>query len=116
MATTPSTTRYDRFGRPAGYTNPIEGAPEPYLIKQVSATTQLICYYETGDDPRAIRRVVELDNETQICSGWGTWENAESAPQYPVNAVFEADNETGELVHVFSNGVEVDPVDPITAD
>ena len=49
-----STTRYDRYGRAAGYINPIEGAAEPYIVDQASLTTQYICYYETGSAPRAI--------------------------------------------------------------
>ena len=66
-----NTTRYDRYGRPAGYINPIEGAPEPYKIKQASATTTYTCFYETGSDPRAIRRDVQLEDEAQACVGWG---------------------------------------------
>ena len=97
---TPATSRYDRFGRKAGYINPIEGAPEPYLIDAASSSTTYICYYETGDGPRAIRRIVEVDGVTQICVGWGAWSARATIDYYPVNSVFTVVDETGALDHV----------------
>ena len=108
-----STTRYDRYGRPAGYINPIEGAPEIYLAKQTDPNTTYVCYYETGDNPRAIRRNVELDNITQVCVGWGACDDAETIDYYPVNTVFTVDDETKALVSV---SPAVDPVPAPTAD
>lgn len=109
-----STTRYDRYGRPAGYISPIEGAPEAYLILQASLTTQYICYYETGTAPRAIRRVVTLDNETQVCVGWGVWSDAATITAnvdfYPVNSVFTVDNDSGEVVSVAPYNTPVAPI------
>ena len=109
---TPSTTRYDRYGRAAGYINPIAGGPEPYLIKQAGSTTQYVCYYETGSDPRAIRRIVQTGGVTQICVGWGAWADAETIDYYPVNSVFTVDDETKALVSVDPYDT---PVDAITA-
>lgn len=111
--TTANTTRYDKFGRAAGYINPIEGAPEPYRIYQVSPTTMYIFFYETGSDPTAVRRVVQLPGgDTQVCTGWGTQTNFETIDYYPVNVVLTVDNTTKQLVGVTP---DVDPVDPITA-
>ena len=110
---TPSTTRYDRYGRPAGYLNPIEGAPEPYRIMQADATTMYIWYYETGEAPTAIRRIVTLDDATQICVGWGATADAATIDYYPINSVFTVNDEDGSLVSVSPYDT---PVDPITAD
>ena len=107
-----STTRYDKFGRAAGYYNPIEGKPEAYLIDQANSTTQYICYYETGDDPRAIRRnMVDATGTTQqIAVGWGAWDDRATIDYYPVNTVFAVDDETKALVSVQP---AVDPVSPL---
>ena len=106
-----STTRYDRYGRPAGYINPIEGAPEIYLAKQTDPDTTYVCYYETGDDPRAIRRVVTTaSGDIQVCVGWGAWEDRATIDYYPVNIVFIVDDETKALDSVQP---PVEPVDPI---
>ena len=107
-----STTRYDKYGRPAGYINPIEGKVEAYLIAQASSTTQYMCYYETGNQPRAIRRIMvdETGSLQQIAVGWGAWENRESIDYYPVNIVFVVNDETKALVSVQPS---VSPVSPI---
>ena len=105
-----STTRYDRYGRPAGYISPIEGRVEAYLVSNSNATTQYICYFETGDDPRAIRRVVKTSNQTQICVGWGAWADRESIDYYPINSVFTVDDETKALVSVAPYDTPVDPI------
>lgn len=110
-----STTRYNRFGQPAGYTNPIEGSPEPYLIDQITnpdgSTVLYICYYETGDGPRAIRRVVTTaSGDIQVCVGWGAWADRTTIDYYPVNIVFIVDDETKALDSVQP---PVEPVDPI---
>ena len=106
-----STTRYDRYGRPAGYINPIEGAPEAYQIIQASATVQYLCYFETGDQPRAIRRIAsnEAGTQQQISVGWGVWTNAASISYYPVNSVFTVDDETKALVSVSPYNTPVNP-------
>jgi len=105
-----STTRYDRYGRAAGYSNPIEGAPEPYVIDQATLTTQYICYYETDSAPRAIRRVVTVAGDTQVCVGWGAWANRASINYYPVNSVFTVNDETGALVSVAPYNTPVAPI------
>lgn len=108
-----STTKFDKFGRPAGFISPIQGAPEPYRIYKTSQTTMYIFFYETGSDPTAVRRVVELPSgQIQVCSGWGTQTNYAEVDFYPVNVVFEVDDETKALVSV---SPDVDPVPPITA-
>lgn len=106
-----STTRYDRYGRPQGYINPIDIKPEGYLI-DTQNNVQYICYFETGDQPRAIRRIMVDYTGTlqQISVGWGTWENRESIDYYPINIVFVVDNETKALVSVQP---QVSPVNPI---
>lgn len=97
-----STTRYDRYGRPAGYINPIEGAPEAYLVDQSNPDLTYVCYYETGADPRAIRRVEKNTDTgvTRICVGWGAWADRATIDYYPVNSVFTVDDETKTLVSV----------------
>ena len=103
-----STTRYDRYGRPAGYINPIEGAPEGYLIEN-NLNTQYVCYYETGDQPRAIRRIMQdvTGSVQQIAVGWGAWADRESINYYPVNSVFIVDDESKALVSVSPNNTPV---------
>ena len=105
-----STTRYDRYGRAAGYINPIEGAPETYLVDQASTSTQYLCYYETGDAPRAIRRIIQVNSDTQICVGWGAWADRATIDYYPVNSVFTVDNESGALVSVSPYDTPVAPL------
>ena len=97
-----SIKRYDRYGRPAGYINPIEGAPEGYLIDQANPDTTYVCYYETGADPRAIRRIEKDTNTgiTRISVGWGAWSDRATIDYYPVNSVFTVDDETKALVSV----------------
>ena len=109
-----STTRYDKFGRPAGYYNPIQGEPEPFLIDQITnadgSTVMYVCYYAA--DVTAIRRVVTTaSGDIQVCVGWGAWEDRATIDYYPVNIVFVVDDETHEL-----DSVEpaVDPVEPIS--
>lgn len=99
---TPATTRYDRYGRPAGFYGNIQGKPEPYQIKTVSSTLQYVCYYETGSNPRAIRRISTNPGETvqQIAVGWGVWGDEANIDFYPVNSVFVVNDETMALDHV----------------
>ncbi len=103
-----STTRYDRYGRPAGYINPIEGAPEGYLIEN-NPNVQYICYYETGDQPRAIRRIMQDYSGTtqQIAVGWGAWADRETINYYPVNSVFIVDDDTKALSSVTPSNTPV---------
>ena len=105
-----STTRYDRYGRAAGYSNPIEGAPEPYVVDQANVTTQYIWYYETGANPTAIRRVVTVAGDTQVCVGWGPTANRTTINYYPINSVFTVNDETGALVSVAPNNTPVPPL------
>ena len=103
-----STTRYDRYGRPAGYINPIEGAPEGFLI-ETNTNTQYICYYETGDQPRAIRRVMQDSTGAvqQIAVGWGAWADRATINYYPVNSVFIVDDDTKALSSVTPSNTPV---------
>ena len=97
-----STTRYDRYGRPAGYINPIEGAPEAYLVDQSTANVTYVCYYETGTDPRAIRRI-EKDVDTgvtRIAVAWAAWADRTTADYYPVNSVFTVNDDDKSLASV----------------
>lgn len=105
-----STTRYDRYGRAAGYISPIEGAPEAYMVDKASSTTQYICYYETGSDPRAIRRIVKASGQTQICVGWGAWADRATIDYYPVNSVFTVNDETKALESVAPYDTPVTPI------
>ena len=108
-----STTQFDKYGRPAGFISPIKGAPEPYRVFQTSQTTMYIFFFETGSDPTAVRRVVQLPGgATQVCTGWGTQENFAEVDYYPVNVVLTVDDDTKELVAVTP---DVDPVPPISA-
>ena len=98
-----STTRYDRYGRPAGYINPIEGAPEPFEIRTVG-TVQYIRYYtpDNSAGTGAIRRIATNAAETvqQIAVGWGVWGEESGMSFYPVNSVFVVNSETHALDHV----------------
>ena len=94
-----NTTRYDRYGRPAGYISPIEGRVEPYLTDKADTSTTYQCYYETGDDPRAIRRIKQVGTVIQICVAWAAWSDRATATYYPVNTYFEVDNDTGAVVY-----------------
>lgn len=105
-----STTRYDRYGRPAGYQNPIEGKVEAYLVDKTSDTTQYICYYETGSDPRAIRRIVKASGQTQICVGWGAWTDRTTIDYYPVNSVFTVNDDDKSLASVAPYNTPISPI------
>ena len=97
-----SNTRYDRYGRATGYISPIEGAPEAYMIDQSNSNVTYVCYYETGDAPRAIRRI-EKDTATgvtRITIGWGAWNDRTTIDYYPVNSVFTVNDETKALESV----------------
>ena len=98
-----STTRYDRYGRPAGYINPIEGAPEPFEIKTVG-TVQYIRYYPSDNSAGtgAIRRIATnaAETEQQIAVGWGVWGQESDINFFPVNSVFVVNSETHFLDHV----------------
>lgn len=109
-----STTRYDRYGRLVG--SPIECAPEPFVITVASNTTQYVRYYDTGDGPGVTRRIVAVNNATQICVAWCAASDSASATYYPVNSIFEVDDETGAVVHVYSNGAEASPVAALDAE
>lgn len=95
-----STTKYDRYGRPAGFYGNLSAEVEAYMVDKTDANVQYICYFETGDDPRAIRRVYKANGITQICVGWGAWDDRETIDYYPVNSVFTVDDETKALVSV----------------
>lgn len=105
-----STITYDRYGRRAGSVGPAEKAPDDYIIASPNATTNYICYYETGSDPRAIRRITKdtASGITQICVGWGAWSDRASLDYYPVNSIFVVDAETKALVSVSPVNTPVD--------
>ena len=110
---TTATTRYDRYGRAAGYISPIEGAPEAYLIDQSNSAVTYVCYYETGSGPRAIRRI-EKDTATgvtRISVGWGAWDDRATIDYYPVNSVFTVNDETHALESVSPNNTPVPAFD-----
>lgn len=94
-----STTRYDRYGRPAGYLNPINNEVDPYLVDKSSATVTYVCFYETGTGPRAIHRIVKVGTVSQVTVAWGAWSDRASLTYYPVNTYLEVDNDTGALVY-----------------
>ena len=102
MATT-STTRYDRYGRPAGYINPINNQVDAYLVYKAPDGTVYQCFFETGSEPRAIWRIAKNGGLTQITIAWGVWQADATAlaalTYFPPNDYFEVNNETGALVH-----------------
>jgi hypothetical protein len=107
-----STTRYDRYGRPAGYINPIEGKVEPFEVNTVSSTLQYVRYF-TSDNTAgtgAIRRISTNATETvqQVAVGWGVWGREDEMDFYPVNSVFVVDDETHLLSSVEPNNTPVD--------
>ena len=106
-----STTRYDRYGRAAGYINPIEAKVEPFEINTVSSTLQYIRYFAPSNAAgmQAIRRIMQdvTGSVQQIAVGWGAWANRESINYYPVNSVFIVDDETKALVSVSPNNTPV---------
>ena len=109
---TTATTRYDRYGRAEGYISPIKGAPEAYLIDQSTPDVTYVCYYETGDNPRAIRRI-EKDTSTgitRITVGWGAWDDRATIDYYPVNSVFTVNDETKALESVAPYDTPVTPI------
>lgn len=110
MSTTPSTTRYDRFGRRVGCINSMIAQPDTYLLAQASETTKYLCYYETGSGPRAIWRIVKVSGMTQICVGWGAWADRETIAYYPINSIFVVEDETQALVRVEPYNTPVEPI------
>ena len=99
-----STTKYDRYGRPAGFIGNINNQVDPYLtLKSADKTTTYQCFFETGSAKRAIWRVRKVGNLMQICITWAVWTTDEATlagyDWFPVNDYFEVDNETGALVH-----------------
>jgi len=107
-----STTRYDRYGRRAGYINPIEAKVEPFEINTVSSTLQYIRYYPSTNSAgtQAIRRISTNESKTvqQVAVGWGVWGQESDMDFYPVNSVFVVNNETNQLDHVEPNDTPVD--------
>lgn len=108
-----STTRYDRYGRPAGYINPIEAKVEPFEINTVSSTLQYIRYFAPSNAAgmQAIRRISTNASETvqQVAVGWGVWGEEAGMDFYPVNSVFVVNDETFALDHVepYNTPVEI---------
>jgi len=94
-----STTKYDRYGRPAGFIPTINNEVDPYLVDKASATVTYACFFETGTAPRAIHRFVKAGTVTQVTVAWGAWSDRASLTYYPINTYLEVDNETGALVY-----------------
>ena len=110
--------RYDRYGRPAGYINPINNQVDAYLVLQAPDGTVYQCFYETGSDPRAIWRIRTVDGVTQITITWAVW-IADAATLagytwYPVNDYFETTD--GVLTHPAEPAPELDAADAEPAD
>lgn len=118
MSTTPSTTKYDRYGRQAGYINPINNAVEAYLTFKAPDGTIYQCFYETGSDPRAISRIKRVGGLTQITIAWGVWvadaETLAALTFYPPNNYFEVDDETGALVHPTTPAPDISQAETVT--
>lgn len=108
-----STTRYDRYGRPAGFYGNLSAEIEPFEIKTVSSTLQYIRYFPSSNSAgtEAIRRISTNESETvqQIAVGWGVWGSEEEMDFYPVNSVFVVDDETHLLTSVEPNNAPVNP-------
>jgi len=106
-----STTRYDRYGRPAGYLNPVGVEPEPFEIRTVG-TVQYIRYFVSDNTAGtgAIRRIATNAAETvqQVAVGWGVWGEEAGMDFYPVNSIFVVDDETHLLDHVEPYDTPVD--------
>ena len=104
--------RYDRYGRPAGYINPINNQVDPYLVLVTAdKTTTYQCFYETGSDPRAIWRIKKVGTLTQITITWAVWTTDTAAlaalDWYPVNDYFETTD--GVLTHPSTPAPSIDP-------
>ena len=105
--------RYDRYGRPAGFISPINNAVDPYLTFTPDKFTVYQCFYETGNDPRAIWRIKKsADSKTQqITITWAVWaadaETLASYTWYPVNDYFETTD--GVLTHPTTPAPDIDP-------
>lgn len=107
-----STTKYDRYGRPAGFYGNLSAEIEPFEINTVSSTLQYVRYF-VPDNPagmQAIRRIATNESETvqQISVGWGVWGQEDQMDFYPVNSVFEVDDDTHQLVSVSPSDTPVD--------
>lgn len=107
-----STTRYDRYGRPAGYINPINNQVDPYItVVTADKSTTYQCFFETGGDPRAIWRIKKVGQVTQICITWAIWTTDEATlaayTWYPVNDYFETTD--GVLTHPTTPAPSIDP-------
>ena len=113
------TTRYDRYGRSAGYISPLNNQVDAYLTFTPDKFNIFQCFFETGSDPRAIWHIQKsADGKTQrITIAWDVWvEDAATLAAYtwfPVNDYFEVDDVTGELVHPTD---PAPPLDPETAE
>ena len=111
-----STTRYDRYGREAGYINPINNAIDAYMTYTPDKFNIFQCFFETGSAPRAIWHIKKsADGKTQqITITWGVWvEDAATLATYtwfPVNNYFEIDDSTGAIVHPTTPAPDIDPI------
>ena len=109
-----STTKYDRYGRPAGYLSSINNQVDAYLTFTPDKFTIYQCFFETGSNARAIWRIKKsADGLTQqITITWDVWvedtETLEGYTWYPVNDYFEVDNETGALIHPTTPAPDID--------
>lgn len=104
--------RFDRYGRPAGYINPINNQVDPYLsFKSADKTTTYQCFFETGSAARAIWRIKKVGSLIQICITWGVWTTDEATLEsytwYPVNDYFELTD--GVLTHPTVPAPDIDP-------
>ena len=93
-----STTKFDRYGRPAGFYGNLIAEIEPFEINTVSSTLQYVRYF-APDNPagtQAIRRISTNESETvqQVAVGWGVWGQESEMDFYPVNSVFVVDDDT----------------------
>lgn len=108
--------RYDRYGRPAGYINPINNQVDPYIVYKAPDGTVYECFFETGGNPRAIWRIVKSGGITQVTIAWGVWQADATAlaalTYYPPNDYFEVNDETGALVHPTTPAPNITPAAP----
>ena len=96
--------RYDRYGRPSGFISNINNQVDPYLsLLSADKSTTYQCFFETGSAKRAIWRIRQVGNLTQICITWAVWSTNESTlggyTWFPVNDYFEVNDTTGALTH-----------------
>ena len=110
-----STTKYDRYGRPAGYINPINNQVDPYLVFKTPDGIVYECFFETGSAKRAIWRTVKVGGITQITIAWDVW-TADAAALaaltfFPPNDYFEVNDDTGALVHPTIPAPDITPAD-----